>query len=225
MGPAPTALPPEAGAGETVVGFAGDTAVPPGDSESPIAVTPAAGAVGPTLTVDDAGVEVVGTAGAVVGKAVTEVAEGTAEGLAESAADGAVPDGAAADGAVTLTVSAEGVPVGAGAMVPPNAGTAFAAGVPDGVVPEGVAPNGGIDAGARMSVPPMPGAAPTGDGEVEVAGEVLTGGVPRPPPVTPPGPGPDEGTDGWVCGGLTCASATASPPSPGAPATASKTAT
>jgi hypothetical protein len=205
----PTALPLAA---EAVVAPGVVTAVPPGDSELPMAVTPAAGADGPTLTVDDVPAAL-GTPAVAVDGAASETA----------AVDGAATEGAAV-GAAAVTAAA-GVPVGDGTTAPPNPGDAFAGSVPDGVVPDGVAPNGAVvvvvEPGARMSVPPTPAAAPTGDGEV------LTGGVPSPPPVTPPGPGPPDGagTEGWVAGGLTCASATAPLPNPGAPATVKQTAT
>jgi len=95
--PAPTAPPPVT-VGSGAAGLGVVTAVPPGDSESPTAVTPAAGGAGPTFTIG------AGAAGAVAVGATAAVVAGALVGGAMLA--GAVPDGAV-DG---LKLSADGVP-------------------------------------------------------------------------------------------------------------------
>jgi hypothetical protein len=159
----PTA-PPPVGAGVTAVGFDGFTAVPPGDSDSPTALAPPGGGVGPTFTIGAGAPALVGAG------ATATLAVGVVPGAAVLA--GEVPDGAG-DG---LARSADGVPNGdACVAVLPRPGTVPAAGVPEGAptAVELVALAVGVTGDPRA--PPV--AAP-GPGPAEVAGAVVVGAAP-----------------------------------------------
>jgi hypothetical protein len=114
--PVAGAPPPAAGApsgGAPIVGFDGVTVVPPGESDSPVALVPPVAVGGP-----------VGTFGAPGSDEVGDCASG----------DGVVNDGTGIEAPTPLTPCAGALPVGAVAALLPVTEVVDAAAVPDGVI-------------------------------------------------------------------------------------------
>ena len=151
------------GAGATVVGFAGVTAVPPGDSDWPAAVVPPCGTDGP-----------VGTLGAPGSDDVGDSAIG----------EGVVNEGTPRDGAPEVTLSAGELAFAAAPEPVPSVGAEVAGDVPVGA---GATALPDVGFGAGFTVPgeepiPLPVTVPAvepggGIGAAGVAGVIADGDV------------------------------------------------